>query len=405
MLSMLHPDVLAALDFPAGLYSPALDVDKPVLVVKATKEFLLAAQINKGFKMYVVPIKIDGMVTVSIVSAFFDDEDEPLILQTPLFNEEVCTLLRATLLGNELDVHLFDEHNREMLGYAAHAVVSAATRILLTDAHLFPFDISIAKTMLDTASAWFGRRNANDDAAAIVVEFGAALFPEDIFILDFRPKLHGFHGTRGHSHTTLVRKEPGKFQEHDIVFLLQRIFRPNQIYLGPLKITDQEEIADVVVITDRRVLIVQAKDSPNMAEVIGNKINRKKATAMKSLKKAIRQVEGAVKHIRYQSPLRMLVSGTEVLVQIDTHSLLSLIVVKELFDDQYGEYSPLLLQLSAQTDVPCVALDYSELVMYTTHLSGEEDFFSAYQRVHYVGRERSEFPRLRFGLGDSRNRP
>jgi len=70
-------------------------------------------------------------------------------------------------------------------------------------------------------------------------------------------------------------------QEHDIVFLLQRIFWPDQIYLGPRRTTDQEEIADVVVITDRHVLLIQAKSSPNTEQVLHNTIIRKKATATK----------------------------------------------------------------------------------------------------------------------------
>jgi hypothetical protein len=40
--------------------------------------------------------------------------------------------------------------------------------------------------------------------------------------------------------------------------------------------------------------------------------------------------------------------------------------------------------------------------MYTAHLASEEVFFEAYNRVFTVGVERKEFPRLRFGVGDSR---
>jgi hypothetical protein len=54
--------------------------------------------------------------------------------------------------------------------------------------------------------------------------------------------------------------------------------------------------------------------------------------------------------------------------------------------------------------VPCIALDYAELLMYTSHLAGEEGFFEAYNRVFEVALERGEFPRLRMGAGDSRIR-
>jgi len=160
MLSLRYPDILSALDFPGGLRALALVGDKkPVLVVKAPKEYLFTAQLNKGFKVYVVPVNICGRITVSIVSTFFDDEDEPLTLRTPLFDEPDCTLLKSTLLGNELDVYLSDEHNQEMLSYSADAVVPEATRTLFGDSHLFPYDVSIARTMLD------GRQPSLDEEA------------------------------------------------------------------------------------------------------------------------------------------------------------------------------------------------------------------------------------------------
>jgi len=89
----------------------------------------------------------------------------------------------------------------------------------------------------------------------------------------------------------------------------------------------------------------------------------------------------------------MIVSGAEVSVHINHHCLLSLIVVKELFNDQYGKYSPPLLQLAVRTQVQCIVLDYPELVMYTAHLVGEEEFFGAYRRVLDVGRARQAFSR------------
>jgi hypothetical protein len=144
---------------------------------------------------------------------------------------------------------------------------------------------------------WFGLRKEADDEAAIAIDFGDALFPEDLLIQDARPGAHAFHGNRGFSHTTLVREEPGSYQEHDIVHLLERIFRPEQIYLNPLRTTDREEIADIIVITDVRVLLIQAKDSPDTAQVLSNTIDRKRATVMKSLKKAIEVPSGTPLHI------------------------------------------------------------------------------------------------------------
>jgi hypothetical protein len=401
MLTLLHPELMPTiLAFPLGFRALTIKGHaRPVLVFKGPKEALLAAQLRKGFKMYVAPLIVGESATAGIVSAFFDDDDEPLTVRTPLFGDRESVSLKEAILGGALDVYLFDENDRELLGYASSLRIPPATRRHMEQMHLLPLSYPAARAAHDQMTDWFAQRRAADDAAAIAVDFGEALFPENMVILDHRPEHHAFHGGRGHSHATLVRSEPGRFQEHDIVRLLQRIFRPEQIYLGPLRTTDKEEVADVIVITDTRMLLVQAKDSPNTEQVLRNTIERKKATALKSLKKAIEQVKGAVRYARAHSPMRILVNDAELIVPIDHLELTSLIVLKEMFDDQYRAYSHPLLQLAEKTKVSCLALDYSELNMYTAHLDGEEAFFDAYNRVFRVGLERGEFPRLRIWPG------
>lgn len=405
MLTVLHPELMQQVaQMPMGLLVlNIVGAARPVLVVKGPKEMLLAAQLNKGFKIYVAPIKVGEEATVGLVTAFFDDDDQPLAFFSPMLDEPHSTDLRDAVLREELDVHLFDERSRELLGYTAVVKAPPATRIALEQARLLPPTLAAARAALDQLPWWLGARDPADDAVAIAVDFGEALVSEELFIMDMRPEHHAAHGSRPFSHSTLVRQEPGSFQEHDIVNLLQRIFPAEQIYLGPLRLPDKEEIADVIVITPARVLLIQAKDSPNTKQILRNTLARKKATTLKSLLKAIKQMQGAVRYSRSQSPLRLLVSGNEVAISIDDLKLACLVVVKELFNDEYSEYSPPLLQLAQDAQVPCIALDYTELHSYTMYLADEHEFFDAYDRVFSVALEHGQYPRLRFGVGDSRS--
>ena len=407
MLTILHPELLpTVLDHPIGLRPLTIDgQERRVLVLKAPKEMLLTAQLNKGFRIYAVPVDLDEMTTTGLMSAFFDDDDEPLVIYTPLFDHPECSLLIDSLLGLKLDVHLFDEQGRELLGYSAQVQMPTTARSRLAEVRFPSADWAAATTIMDEMSAWFGLRTAVDDTDAITVNFIEPLFPEDLFIQDARPANHAFHGSRGFSQTSLVRQEPGSFQEHDIVRLLQRIFPAEQIYLGPLHPADKKEIADIIVITDSRILLIQAKDSPNIERVLRNPLARKRANAIKNLTKAIKQVRGAIRYVRSASPARMLVNRNEVAISMDKLELTSLIILKEMFNDQYREYSPPLLQLTEETQVPCIALDYMELISYAAHLPDEEAFFAAYNRVFSVGRARGEFPRLRIGPCNSGTSP
>lgn len=402
MLTLSHPELVAeALDFPAGLRALRIGgAPRPILLVKGPKEMLLTAQMNRGFKVYVAPCSIEGCATVGLITAFFDDEDEPLVLRTPMLDEFETRFLRASLLRPELDIHLFDELGREFLSYRATVSMTLETRVHFEMANLLPFSFAAARAMHDQMPVWFGLRTPAEDANAISVSFEEPLFPEDIFIGDLRPANHAYHGSPGHSHTSLVRKEPGPYQERDIVDLLCRVFRPDQIFLAPLRVTDREEIVDVMVVTDEHLLLVQAKDSPNTESTLRQTLKRKRAHSSQKLKSALGQVKGAVKYVRSQSPLAFFIGADKREIAVEHLQMVSLVIVKELFDDSFREYSEMILAQIRDISVPCIALDYGELSMYTAHLSSEDSFFGAYFRVLNTAIEGGQLPRLRLGMTD-----
>lgn len=403
MLTILHPEVLSLVhDIPMGLIPLWFHgEDVPKLIVKAPKEVILAAKMNQGFSIYVVPVCIRTQNTMGLVSAFFDDEDEPLVISTPMFDEPGTKTLRDILLSSRLDVYFFDVNNRELLGYTATIECKADTRSFIEKAALLPFDILGAKLSFHCMAEWFERRNEKDDMSAMGIKFDSALFTEDLFIQDLLPENHSYHGSEPFSYSLLEREEPGPFQERDIVHLLHKIFLPEQIYLGPLRVTDREEITDIMVVTNSNILFIQAKDSPNTERVARNTITRKKATTIKSLKKAVSQTKGALRYAASRIPMRLISGNEEIEIILEGRAVRSLIVVKELFNDEYSDYSDLILPMAKDTQVPCIPLDYTELHMYTSNLREEDDFFSAYDRVFYHGVESGVFPRLRFGLTES----
>lgn len=403
MLTILHPEVLSLVhDIPIGLLPLWFHgEDVPKLVVKAPKEVILAAKMNQGFSIYAVPVCIQTQNTMGFITAFFDDEDEPLVISTPIFDEPGTKTLRDILLSIRLEVYFFDVNNRELLGYRATIECGADTQSFIEKAVLLPFNISSAKLSFHYMGEWFGRRNKKDDMSAMSIKFGSTLFTEDLFIQDMLPENHSYHGSGLFSHSLLEREEPGHFQESDIVRLLHKIFLPEQIYLGPLRVTDHEEITDIMVVSNSNILFIQAKDSPNTEHVARNTITRKKAITIKSLKKAVSQTKGALRYAQSRVPMQLISGNKEIEIILEGKAVRSLVIVKELFSDEYSDYSDLILPMAKDTLVPCIPLDYTELHMYTSNLREEDDFFSAYDRVFSHGVESGMFPRLRFGLTKS----
>jgi hypothetical protein len=400
MLTLLHPEILAeVLRYSGGIQAFFINEDSvPTFVLKSLHQYLLTAKMNGGFKIYVVPLDVSGRRTMGLMTAFFEDDENPLTIWTTLLNEPATAGLVNALLHEELKIHMFDEHDRELLGYSAKVSMSPEVREVIESAVFYNTSEINAAQLYAAGADWFAKRSSQDDDQAISIILKNSLFSEDLVITDMISGRYDFHGGKGFAQARLVKEEPGLFQEIDIILLLQRVFRPEEIYHAPKRIYDGEEIADVLVITDDICLIVQAKDSPNTEKMLRNTLDRKRKKALKQLKEGAAQVSGAVGYLERVQPLKMMIDGRELEVDLADRNIISLIIVRELFDDSYEEYGQNLFKLLEQIGFPCIALDYPELYRYTWHCRNSREFVEAYFGVFEFARKNGRFPRLNFGM-------
>ena len=154
--------------------------------------------------------------------------------------------------------------------------------------------------MLHLVAMWFGSRTREDDDEAITVRLVKNPYGESLAFQDVRFPLHQHHGAKGFSTSLLEREEPGSFQEEDIIKCLSMCFPQDHIYHSPLRTTDKEEICDVMVINDDRVLIIQAKDSPNIERIVqgspplSRTLTRRPIEAMRSVHVEAKEVQRGV---------------------------------------------------------------------------------------------------------------
>lgn len=393
-LSTLHPEIFSILEeFSVGIF-PARSGERSFLVIKASKEIILTAKVNRGFKFYLAPVEVDSKKTLTLLTAFFDDEDEPLVIKTPLLaNDEATDDILLFMRNNVFDVCFFDEHNRELLSYKASGQLSSIRdRIALAS---LP-DKDATREILDKAHTWFGLRSICDDEEATEVTLIEPLFPDDFVIMDLNYEKHLFNGSQSFSSVILEREDPGPHQEIDIVFLLQRVYEQSKIFLNPIKAADGEELVDVMVLGDEAVLLIQAKDSPNTEKILRTTIGRKRIKSLAQLKTGTSQLRGAISEIK-RNPVFPLKDGEDViLVNLSGRQLIGMVVVKELFDDNFSEYSSVMFEFLDKSETPAVFFDYPELSMMTLHCNTEEKFLSAVHQILYAALELDEFPRLRY---------
>lgn len=402
LLGVRHPVLWdAAVRYPAGLSVLIVPGEiRPTLLVKLPHQFLLAARMNRGFKVYVCPIQLKEIFTIGLMSAFIDDDDDPLTLWTSLDSTpDSQALLRAFRFGH-INIRMVDEHSREILAYAATVEIPLESRVRMDVAKFCETSHDLDHAMSEFGTNWFSVRVTEDDLQAISVKFDEPLYSEDRKFKDERPELFRFHGSSGFAEVSLVKLEPGQFQEMDIILLLQRIFSPEQVYHSPKRINDNEEICDVLAVTKEFCLIVQAKDSPNTETMLTKSLERKRAKAKSQLNEGCNQVAGSIGYFRRVRPLRFAIDGRELEIDMGRREILSLVVVRERFDYDFGDYSSRLMSLYRKVGLPCLGIGYGELIQLCTYCEGPVGLRNAYMQLFYEALNTGIFKRMRFGIRD-----
>jgi hypothetical protein len=395
MLTIDHPNSLVALGMLNYGLQPFRNMasGRYLLAIKLNKEAILAARVNQGFRLYVVPAGLRS--TVGLISAFFDDHDEPYTLRTPLIDGDDLARDLVNLISQEnFEIYLFDEHNRELIGTMAslpdRARFVAKTAILV----LPRLDMDDVLAADRTISRWFGLRTLADDAQAFDVTFTEKLYDDDRVIIEaHRPDLRGSGDV---SVTSLVRDEPGAYQERDIGHTLLRVFPWEAIIANPVRTDTGRELCDLLVVLPDALLAVQAKDSPNTEASLRRSIERKLKTTLRHLDKAADQLHGALGYLNGHETLDLVLSDGPISIPLSGKAIYGMIVLSEMFDDHFPDYSRPVLAVAQATGRATVVLDYPALHVITNRIVDPYDFLICLDRVFGFAAEHGEFPRLQF---------
>lgn len=289
-------------DFDYGLMPIYLPKeDKYILVIKATKEGILTVSTNNAFKVYLIKSSAQSPSYLGLVTAFFDDHDEPLTIITPLFSgDDMLTNITHLFSQKSFEVYFFDENNYEFLGAT---VQNPSFNKFSKEIDVAVFPEFQQFKVLDTwknIEKQFGLRTANDDSNAYEIKLTDRLYPDDMMIIDAIEPSHNFTDQeKSVAELSLEREDdPGSMQEKDIAKLLAKVFEPKDIYLNPYRAYTKRELTDLLIVTDKIMFFIQAKDSPNTKDMLQRSIDRKHNTIRGHIKKATNQMRGVLTYAR-----------------------------------------------------------------------------------------------------------
>ena len=402
LLTIEHPELLPHLDKLGYGLQPVYHAGRGryFLVVKATKEVILTARLNREFKIYLLGDKQGPGEQLGFITAFFDDPDEPLTIKSPQFTDDDLLKGLTGLFGqSDFDIYFFDEHNREMMGVHAHHADAERFRETMANATFPVYSYETFPSIIRRLDDRFGVRDEKDDAEAFTIQLGENLYPDNFVHLDARDDAYQFQGSdRCIAMTCLEREEPGSFQERDIAMLLGRVFQAEHIYLNPVRDDTGKELTDVLVYTDEIMMFVQAKDSPNTEAALRRTVERKRLAIRAHIAKASKQVKGAIAHAAKAREVLIRTSTSPITLRVDQRQLLGMVVVQEMFDDDYAACSAPVIKTIRTLNKPAILLDYSGLHIMAQNLRTPASFIRGLGRMFKMAIDNDEFPKpVHFG--------
>jgi hypothetical protein len=336
---------------------------------------------NGLFSFYLPTLPSSTVITTSLITAFFDDDDEPLTIRTPLFGDDDFSRgIIEILKYDEVDIYFFDEHNYEWMSFRTILEDNGSCLVGDEDIHLLGYHPETVKSIHGVLKDWFGNRIREDDECAIQAVFKEELSPQDIFVLDMTPEVNGYQGGSGYRYDTLTRTDPGYHQERDISVCLLRAFEPQPIVMNPRRKDTFKEILDHLVLTDELAILIQAKDSPTTEAGITRTLERKRRSTHSQIDDAIRQINGAARYLERETTAKLVVGGNDVEVSLGKRRVIGLAIVKELFDDEEEAYAAACRKLSGLNGGGMV-MDYNSFHAFTHRFRSEAEFVRALETM------------------------
>lgn len=394
MLSIHYPHLMSHLQFfRYGLMPIIAPAGEHFLIIKATKEGILAAREKNGFRVYLLFEK-PGQ-SLGLVTAFFDDHDQPLTVMTALFDgDEMTGDIEAVLSQPEFKVYFVDEQNRELLGVRVANPDAGRFHETMARAAFAPFDLDTYGDVVTRLSRRFSIRDQTDDQTAFTLTVQGHLYPEDLAIMDTRPAANSFNGAHQRPAVTqLVREDPGPPQERDIAVMLGRVFPPESIFLNPFRSDTDKELCDLLVITERVLLFIEAKDSPNTPASLDRSLERKRQTIQNQIIKATKQLKGALTYARSADGVVIRTAAEPLHIALAGRQLLGLVVIREMFDDSQVANSEPILDMVDELQLPLMLIDYPGLHMVSLNLCTPARFVGALHNLFDTALEHGQFPR------------
>ncbi|MDQ1153095.1 hypothetical protein [Brevundimonas sp. SORGH_AS_0993] len=396
MLSVRYPHLFNATQrFRYGLMPIRLPDGTVFLVIKTSKEAILAARLKGGFRIYLISDVGGATSHLGLVTTFFDDHDKPLTMTTALFAGDDLTIdVSALLVQSAFEVYFIDEHDRELLSVRVDNPAASRFADAVRSASFPEYDEDGFARLMRRLNDLFSIRVAADDEAAFELRIVDFLAPEDLAILDARPAATAFQATsHGPSIATLVREDPGPPQERDIAVMFGRVFPADAIYLNPFRADTGKELCDVLIVTAKEMLFVEAKDSPNTEASLARTLDRKRQTIQNQIEKATKQLSGALLYARSNDGVVITSEAGPVTLSLEGRQPLGLVVVREMFDDTQFENSEPILAAVEAIQVPLMLIDYPGLHMTTQNLGAPHRFIGALHDIFDMALEHGRFPR------------
>lgn len=359
MLSLHHPEIVNYLsDAGPGLWPVRTD-DGLTLAIKGSADLAFAAKHKKALKFHFYRLEAFGQSAVGIITAIYDRNDAPAIIQTICTDEVMRQVVAEMIQLETIGIHFFDLHSSELAG-GKWRLSSGSDALKLIEA------CSVDVEAHQVLEFYVALRNRFSDPTDDGIVVDATLFeeslPSDVTVIhivedSFRSRKP--EGTGLYQSNLLGDIAPGDANEAEIARLLTRVYAPARIIVNP-EIAKGKEFCDVLAIGSVEAIAVHAKSAVREARRFNEEASRRDSRLDKHFQKALAQAKGAERAF-YLLKRAVAFDGEVLDITPETRLLVHVIILYDKSPSLLAAWSAELAAFASEL-TPVVVLDMTEFV-------------------------------------------
>ena len=329
-----------------------------------------------------IPIK-NCFALCTILSV--EDDPNAMFFLSRTYNPKDVNLIIQFLNQNEIELHAFDELNRNVVSFKSS--FSVPDKIIETLVQFKPIICQLTDQEIRLILLKLEKEFANNDTSELkLIRFDFINYSNKPTFYHYPTGCDNpiFDPDRFNDPYKIDDGNQGRQFEINLVRLLSKIFDSKSLFPSPFGATPDSanrELIDLVAVWEKSLLLFEVKASAITPTSAQRSTERKVKNIEKQIRKAIRQLRGAYKKGIYNEVLTLKTISRTKEIKMSLYSVHLIIIVSEVHPDlDESKIVSEVISLGTELGLGVHVLDFQALTNHIRHCKDRNDFLMLLDR-------------------------